>query len=321
MNQSKKRLVDDVMAPSRNDEYLLYQTLVGSWPLAEDFAVDTCFRERIKRYMLKAVREAKEKSSWANPSANYEAAVGAFVDEVLVSGQDNPFLSSVKAFSRDVARAGMFSSLSQTLLKLTCPGVPDLYQGTELWDLSLVDPDNRRPVDYSRRAEILNEMETWPESGEGLTSCVRHLVSHMSDGRIKMYLTWKILNLRKQNPKLFQDGDYLPLQISGSNSKHFVAFARRFEGDELIIVVPRLSAKLFAGQAPNPSDIWKDTRVELRGRELANENDDRSYRNVFTAKALAPMSSGQRGFLPAAALFELFPVAALISEPMTTNVR
>jgi (1->4)-alpha-D-glucan 1-alpha-D-glucosylmutase len=316
LNQSKKRLVDDVLAPSRNDEYLLYQTLVGSWPLEGEVLPDESFRERIKQYMLKAVREAKEKSSWANPNANYESAVVAFVDEVLAPSQDNTFVAGLAAFSGDVARIGMLNSMSQTLLKLTCPGVPDLYQGTELWDLSLVDPDNRRPVDYSRRGEILKEMQTWPKAGEGLIACVRDLVNHMGDGRIKMYLTWRALNLRKENPKLFTDGDYVPLGIQGPKTRHLVAFARSLEDRQLIVVVPRLSANLLDAQRglPAGSYLWGDTRVEVGREESAKASRNRTYRNIFTAKTLDAKSSGQEGSLPASALFEDFPVAALISE-------
>jgi (1->4)-alpha-D-glucan 1-alpha-D-glucosylmutase len=316
LNQSKKRLVDDVLAPSRNDEYLLYQTLIGSWPVEEGVLPDASFRERIKQYMLKAVREAKEKSSWANPNTNYEAAVIAFVDEVLASAHDNAFVASVAAFSSDVARIGMLNSISQTLLKLSCPGVPDLYQGTELWDLSLVDPDNRRPVDYSRRAEILKEMQTWPKAGEGLIACVRDLVNHMSDGRIKMYLTWRALNLRKENPKLFTDGDYVPLDIQGSKARHLVAFARSVDGQKLIVVVPRLCANLLDAQhgLPAGSYLWGDTRVEVGRGGFANDGAETTYRNVFTGKAFHTGSSGQGGSLLGSALFEDFPVAALISE-------
>ena len=316
LNQSKKRLVDDVLAPSRNDEYLLYQTLIGSWPFEEGVLLDASFRERIKQYMLKAVREAKEKSNWANPNTKYEAAVIAFVDEVLASVQDNAFVAGLAAFSSDVARVGMLNSLSQTLLKLTCPGVPDLYQGTELWDLSLVDPDNRRPVDYSRRADILKEMQTWPKAGEALIACVRDLVNHMSDGRIKMYLTWKALNLRKENPKLFMVGDFVPLNVQGPKAKHLVAFMRSWEHEELIVVVPRLCANLLDSHRgfPAGSDLWGDTGVEVAREDRANASRTGTYRNIFTAKTLDPKTSGQDGSLQASALFEDFPVAALIWE-------
>ncbi len=157
-NLDKKTLVNDVMAPSRNDEYLLYQTLVGAWPFGGSSHVEDSFSERIKQYMLKAVREAKEKSSWANPNAEYEAAVTGFVEGILQDTNEE-FLKPFVAFQQKISRIGILNSLSQTLLKLTCPGVPDVYQGTEIWDLSLVDPDNRREVDYSQRREMLEEME------------------------------------------------------------------------------------------------------------------------------------------------------------------
>jgi (1->4)-alpha-D-glucan 1-alpha-D-glucosylmutase len=312
LNHGKRRLVDDVLAPSRNDEYLLYQTLVGAWPFDGDQAGDSCFRDRIKQYMLKAVREAKEKSSWANPNANYESAVTAFVDEMLTaSGGENEFLNSFAAFQQSIARVGMLNSLSQTLLKLTCPGVPDLYQGTELWDLSLVDPDNRRPVDYSRRARILKEMEDWPTSPESLKAHLLDLTSHMSDGRIKMYLTWKTLNLRKQRPELFLRGDYLSLKVQGPKAEHLLAFSRRCEGTELVVAVPRLCAKLADGEGvfPAAQDWWKDTRVELNPH-----NGRRTWRNVFTTARPSPDNFEQKELFQAAALFADFPVAIVVAE-------
>ena len=307
LNHGKKRLVDDVLAPSRNDEYLLYQTLVGAWPLEEKLATDSCFRNRIKAYMLKAVREAKEKSSWANPNTSYETAVTAFVDEILCPGEgDNEFVKSFAAFSRSTARVGMFNSLSQTLLKLTCPGVPDIYQGNELWDLSLVDPDNRRPVDYSKRRKVLQEMQTWPESAEHLKPYVRELTSHMSDGRIKMYLTWKALNLRKRRPELFLKGNYLSLNVQGPKAKHLLAFTRRYGNSELIVAVPRLCAKLFSGDGESSviQDWWKETYVEL-----LPSPERRTYRNVFTGEQVILESSGQASRLQANVLFADFPLA------------
>ncbi len=307
LNYGKKRLVDDVLAPSRNDEYLLYQTLVGAWPLEEKLATDSYFRNRIKAYMLKAVREAKEKSSWANPNTNYETAVTAFVDEILCPGEgDNEFVKSFAAFSRSTARVGMFNSLSQTLLKLTCPGVPDIYQGNELWDLSLVDPDNRRPVDYSKRRKILQEMQKWPESAEHLKLHVRELISHMSDGRIKMYLTWKALTLRKQRPELFLKGNYLSLNVQGPKAKHLLAFTRRYGDSELIVAVPRLCAKLFSadGESSVTQDWWKETYIEL-----PPSAERRTYHNVFTGEQVNLEPSGHASRLQANVLFEAFPLA------------
>lgn len=308
LNRPKKRLVDDVLAPSRNDEYLLYQTLIGAWPFEADYAATNEFRQRIKQYMLKAVREAKEKSSWANPNAEYESAVTEFVDAILSPAETDEFVSSFARFNQFTAQAGMLNGLAQTLLKLTCPGVPDLYQGTELWDLSLVDPDNRRAVDYSRRTQILKEMEKWPQSGDELKTCVRDLTADMSDGRIKAYLTWKTLNLRKQVPGVFLQGEYRPLKILGTKAMHLLAFKRCHKENELIVVVPRLCAKIIGNDNPQISrDWWKDTQVEI-GANIGKN----IYRNIFTGELQEGQDFQQKTVLPAAPLFANFPVALLL---------
>jgi (1->4)-alpha-D-glucan 1-alpha-D-glucosylmutase len=315
LNRDKKQLVDDVLAPSRNDEYLLYQTLVGGWPFKPELATHSCFRDRIKAYMLKAVREAKEKSSWANPNTSYETAVTTFVDAILSPREGgNDFMESFADFSHSTTRAGMFNSLSQTLLKLTCPGVPDIYQGNELWDLSLVDPDNRRAVDYSTRLKILQEMQKWPQSAERLKPHVRELINHMSDGRIKMYLTWKALCLRKQYPELFLRGNYRSLNVQGPKAKHLLAFTRWDEKRELIVAVPRLCSKLFNGNGESSAiqDWWKETRLEL-----PPSAERRTYRNVFTGEQINLEPSGQASHLPANALFTEFPLALLYSTSRT----
>ncbi len=315
LNRDKKRLVDDVLAPSRNDEYLLYQTLVGAWPFESELATHSCFHDRVKAYMLKAVREAKEKSSWANPNTSYETAVTAFVDAILCPGEgSNGFVKSFTDFSQSTSRVGMFNSLSQTLLKLTCPGVPDIYQGNELWDLSLVDPDNRRPVDYSTRLNILHEMQKWPESAEHLKTHVRELINHMSDGRIKMYVTWKALCLRKQYPELFLRGNYRSLNVQGPKAKHLLAFTRGYEKSELIVAVPRLCSKLFSGNGESSAiqDWWKETILELPPSAAR-----RTYRNVFTGEQINLEPSGQASHLPADALFAEFPLALLYGTSRT----
>lgn len=311
LNRDKKRLVDDVLAPSRNDEYLLYQTLVGAWAFEGDLSVNDRFRDRIKAYMLKAVREAKEKSSWANPNTNYETAVTGFVDEILGPEPGNDFPPSFAAFVTSISRVGMLNSLSQTLLKLTCPGVPDLYQGTELWDLSLVDPDNRRLVEYSRRQKILQELERWPDSAASLKPCLQDLITHMSDGRIKMYLTWKALNLRKQQPELFLKGSYLPLSVQGPKAKHLLAFIRRYEGRELIVAVPRLCAKLSGadGGLSEMRDWWGETCVEVPPCDT-----ERTYRNVLTAEQIVLEPSGRATALQAGGLLANFPLALFVTR-------
>src|SRR5690606_37308084 len=209
-------------APSYNDEYLLYQTLIGAWPLEEmDETAFGVFRQRIEDYMLKAVKEAKVHTSWINPNREYEEAVRQFVQGVLSGRDRNLFLADFVPFQRRVARCGMFNSLSQTLLKCASPGVPDIYQGNELWVFSLVDPDNRRPVDYAHRRRMLQELMAFvsvPAAEQAAR--VRSLLDGMEDGRPKLYLTWKALMLRRTLPEVFQHGEYLPLTAIGPREDH-----------------------------------------------------------------------------------------------------
>ncbi len=310
LNKNKKRVIADAEAPSRNDEYLLYQTLIGAWPQDPAHAKDPAFSERIRQYMLKAVREAKEKTSWSNPNVAYEEAVDAFVAAILTPGPSNQFLEDFLPLQQYVARVGLFNSLSQTLIKLTAPGVPDIYQGNEFWDFSLVDPDNRRPVDYMNRRHILEELQLF-----GLQSCaclksrVRQLSENMSDGRVKMYLTWKTLLLRKQYPSLFQEGEYVPLIVHGAYARHIIAFARRHGDAAAVVVVPRLCAQLLKDAAASPADpaMWKDTRVEINpgGNSVA-------CRNAFTLETVMPEKSQAPACLSVSRLFEDFPAAVLI---------
>ncbi len=317
MNTDKKRMVDGSEAPSRNDEYLLYQTLIGTWPsrTTEGTGPGTEFRDRINQYMLKAIREAKQRTSWANPNADYEAAVAGFVKAILSPTSAEPFLESFVPFQRYVARLGGFNSLSQVLIKLTAPGVPDIYQGNELWDLSLVDPDNRRAVDYTRRQRCLTEMLEGVNPPERITALARELANGLengdNDGRIKFYLTWKTLNLRKQHASLFQHGDYLPLTVLGAKANHLVAFARRQGSSAAIVAVPRMCARLLVNGAISPaqSGLWEDTRVELPP-DLAKSK----YRNALTAELLLPERAAGSGFLRASSLLGNFPVVLLTLE-------
>jgi len=314
MNADKKRMVDGSEAPSRNDEYLLYQTLIGTWPPQETTA-DPKFCDRINQYMLKAVREAKQRTSWANPNLEYEAAVAGFVKAVLSSGGAKSFLEDFVPFQRYVARLGRFNSLSQILIKLTSPGVPDIYQGNELWDFSLVDPDNRRAVDYARRQRCLKKMLEGAESCDRVKALARELTDSLgnddNDGLTKFYLTWKTLNLRKQHATLFQQGDYLPLAVLGAKANHLVAFARREGSSAAIVAVPRMCARLLVNGATSPaqSGLWEDTRIELPP-ELSKSR----YRNALTAELLRPEKAGDSGFLRASFLLGNFPVALLTIE-------
>lgn len=286
INQIGSRIVDGKPAPSGNDEYLLYQTLVGIWPLEEvDNTAQAGLGERVEGYMLKAVREAKVYSSWINPNTEYEAAVSGFVRALVAAGGDNRFLADFLPFQRRIARLGMLNSLSQVLLKLTAPGVPDIYQGNELWDFSLVDPDNRRLVDYERRRAMLAELQdTFSVDAEQTAERARGLLATMEDSRIKLYITWKTLALRRQNEALFRQGEYLPLKVEGERAEHLCAYARHLDGDTVIVIAPRWFAALSEnGQGwPLRPHAWKNTWIELPV-PLAGA----AWRNLFTGESFA----------------------------------
>ena len=313
LNRSRKRWVDGKPAPHRNDEYLLYQTLVGAWP-AEPMNGDDWqkFTDRIEQYMLKAVREAKEHTSWENPNSEYEAAMSQFVRAILDRGRKNRFLGNFAEFHERVSRVGMFNSLSQVLLKLMSPGVADIYQGNELWNYSLVDPDNRRPVDYGRRQKIFRELRRAAQAAPGnLASFASGLLDGMEDGRIKLYATWKAMCFRKQHAELFQAGAYIPLAVGGHKAEHVCAFARERAGLVAIIAVPRLCAMLLADRKDRPTgvEVWGDTRIEL-----PPEIRKASYRNVFTGEEIAADEYGQGARLALASVLGNFPVGLVYSE-------
>jgi (1->4)-alpha-D-glucan 1-alpha-D-glucosylmutase len=301
-NRSKKRMIEGQLIPSRNDEYLFYQTLAGAWPLGTlDNDQWARFSERIEQYMLKAIREAKEVTSWANPNPDYEAATLNFVGAVLHRGARNRFIGHFSAFQELVSRLGMMNSLSQTLLKLTSPGVPDIYQGNEIWDFSLVDPDNRRPVEYARRRELLESLRG---KGSDRPQLCRELMDTIEDGRVKLYLTWKTLCFRGSNRELFCEGTYLALQVRGEHADRVCAFARVRGRQAVVIVAPRLWAALLAeADYRYESEIWKDTRVELPAISSA-------WRNALTGEA--NFGSGDEVYL--SAVLKNFPVALLAAD-------
>ncbi|HLW36526.1 MAG TPA: hypothetical protein VKS98_12785, partial [Chthoniobacterales bacterium] len=235
--------------------YLLYQTLLGTWPMSNEGAplrtVGPDYIERIQNYMTKALNEAKLNTSWIRPNEEWLSAMRDFVAKILDPAPRNKFLPLFLPVANDIARLGAINSLAQTVLKLTSPGVPDIYQGNEIWDFSLVDPDNRRPVDYKVRAEMLSCLSSkTPEQ----------LVQNWPDGRIKMFVTQRALQFRGEHADLFQNGDYLPLQAKGPFSECVIAFARRLDRRSVVVIVPRLSSRVGF---PPIGDRWKDTAIEL----------------------------------------------------------
>jgi (1->4)-alpha-D-glucan 1-alpha-D-glucosylmutase len=253
----------DMLDPA--DEYMLYQTLAGAWPL--DLAVEQAagwetFGERIKAWWIKALREAKLRTSWAQPNEAYEDGARIFLERILDGALSKRFLKSIFSFVQEIGIRGAVNSLSQTTLKYTLPGVPDLYQGAEFWDFSLVDPDNRRPVDFTERSRNL-------ESSEPMET----LVPRWRDGRVKQALIQALLNLRRRHPDLFETGDYEPISVHGLRAGNVVAFARRVAGKALYIVVAvRVADCLRTSNSLSPAGgWWKDTFLELdrdRGGEV-----------------------------------------------------
>lgn len=300
MNREVKREVRGQPAPSKNREYFLYQTLVGAFPF--DGQVSGEFIHRIKDYMIKAAREAKIHTFWLDPSEEYEAALLDFVETILRPSPDNAFLSDFAEFHKKIAHLGVFNSLSQVLLKLTAPGVPDFYQGTELWDLNLVDPDNRRAVDYRLRADYLNEITERERAG--LPSLASELLSTLADGRVKMFTIYKALKARSDNRELFERGDYVGLKIDGAASGHAIASARRLGKRWAITIAPRLLASLIKPrELPLGRRVWQDASLALP------EDAPATMRNVFTDQVLETKNG-----VPVAEALSQFPLAILIGE-------
>ena len=262
--------------------------------------------------MLKAVREAKLNSSWVNPHPDYEEALSGFVAGPARRPEQEPSsCNDFLPFQRRVARFGMLNSLSQVLLKLTSPGVPDLYQGSELWDFSLVDPDNRRPVDYERRRSLLSEVQALGQlPAEECAARVTGLLEHMEDGRIKLYVTWRALQLRRERAALFRDGAYLSLLADGARAEHVVAYARRAQREEVVVCVPRLYVALLGARQTYRPD-WGDTSVDLP------VGASQRYRNVLTGELIEVGQGAGRGQLRLAEICARFPLALLVPEPLS----
>ena len=272
-NRRWKKTVNEAEAPDSNEEYLLYQTLLGTWPVGNDGVpeqkVGGEYIERIQAYMTKALNEAKLNTSWIQPNEEWLAATRDFVARILDPTPKNKFLPIFLPVAETIGRLGAINSLAQTLLKLTSPGVPDIYQGNEIWDFSLVDPDNRRPVDYKVRAEMLSCLST--KSPEDL-------LRNWPDGRIKMFLTQQTLRFRNEHVDLFRSGNYLPLPATGAFADCCIAFARQLNGQWIIAVAPRLSSRVGF---PPIGGRWKDTAVELP-ENLSLER----VREMFTGRDL-----------------------------------
>jgi len=325
LNRAERRQVDEALVPDANEEYLLYQTLLGAWPgtpANEDngpngAGMPAGFVDRMSAYMIKAIKEAKLHTSWINTNDAYERAVDSFVRAVLNPARDNPFLAEVAALQRSLARAGTLASLSQLLLKITAPGVPDFYQGTELWNLTLVDPDNRGPVDYGERRARLEEIQRLDEGDRRgfIRAQLEALATAAPNaGALKMFVMRAALRFRRARRTIFERGAYLPLAPHGARQRHVIAFARQVpEGGSAVVVAGRFFVDLggnatSGGEARPPvgPDVWGETSIALceplpRGR----------YREVLSDRTI---EADRQGRLPLGELFADLPLALL--EPM-----
>ncbi|MFB3765070.1 MAG: malto-oligosyltrehalose synthase [Methanotrichaceae archaeon] len=281
--------------PDRNDEYFLYQSLIGAIP----FASEPDFRDRIKNYLVKAVREAKTHSGWAMPDTSYEAAFISFLDAVLDS---DGFIKSFMPFQRRIAYYGILNSLAQTLIKITAPGIPDFYQGTEIWDLSFVDPDNRRPVNFGRRISHLREI--MEREKKDLVGLIEDLIAKKEDGRIKLFLIHRALKSRNNETELFSKGSYIRLNVQGCYKENAVAFARRHKNSWAITIAPRLTTALVKeGEMPLGRRIWSDTSI------IINNDMPVSWINVITDQSFNAKEEMYIGDV-----LDSFPVALLLGR-------
>lgn len=293
-NIAFKRDADGLLAPDRNEEYLLYQTVLGALPFegpgGDEHAV---WVERLVAYMLKATKEAKVHTSWINAAPDYDAALERFVRDALAA--DSPMWSALADIAGKVAFHGAFSSLSQTLLQLTSPGVPDIYQGNESWDFSLVDPDNRRPVDYQSLRQRLNDVREHRQ----VQGYARGLVDSYEDGRIKTLVVHAALDVRRRHPDVFGVASkYVPLDTVGEQERHVVAFSRESASSQIVAVAPRLTARLASGHRKAPlAELWTNTNVHV---------PQGSWRDVFTLD-----EHQSNGTLSMTRLLAHFPVALL----------
>ncbi len=325
INRAAHVIVDSQPAPDRNDEQHAYQALLAIWPAGHPHGtpVPPDLIARLGGYMLKAVREAKLHTSWVNPNLAYEAAMATFLERTLAGDHASEFLAAFGTFADRVAELGAINSLAQLVLKLASPGIPDFYQGTELWDLSLVDPDNRRAVDFGVRRQALASLASLFETGAGSPGhpgpsivpdeCLSRLLTNWSDGAIKLFVTAVGLRLRRARPDLFLRGSYSPVAAVGWHAEHVVAFARQHEDAMIIAAVPRLPATLEPPEGPPLlRGRWRDTRLRLPA-----DAQGREFRNVMTGDIVKGFFTTGEHWLPVGRIFERFPVALLVAQPST----
>jgi (1->4)-alpha-D-glucan 1-alpha-D-glucosylmutase len=306
----KRTLEDGRTAPDHNEEYLLYQTILGAWPWQMESRQDReHYVERLKQYASKALSEAKVNLSWINPDPEYVAAVHAFLDSILMpsaKGKENPFVASLETLLPQLRLFGAVNSLAQVVLKIASPGVPDFYQGSELWELTLVDPDNRRPVDYDVRARNLQALLELADK-EGAGAVCREVLDKLADGRVKLWTMHRALALRREEHALFRRGEYVALEVSGERREDVIAFLRRDQatGRSVVAVLPRFACTLMRGKVQLPlGEAWGKDQL------LLPVTPGTRYRNVFTDETVTVAEDG----VALSTVFATYPVGLFVSE-------
>jgi (1->4)-alpha-D-glucan 1-alpha-D-glucosylmutase len=280
---------------------------VGGWPPG-GLAAAPDFRARFSAYVAKAIAEAKLHTSWINPDTVYEDTVAAFVDALLDERRSQAFLDSLAGFVSQIEAAGIYNSLVQVLLKVTAPGVPDVYGGCELWDFAFADPDNRRPVDFARRIATLADVRRRAEVDARATA--RELLAHPEDGAIKALVLHRALVTRGARRAAFEGSDYLPCTPRGTLARHVIAFARGEPGRRVVTVAGRLFATLTEGRRAPVGDVWRDTTVELAAAPTPTR-----YREALTNRPVVPTRRAGAPALALADLFDTLPLALVVEEP------
>ena len=304
LNQQYKRQVRGQAAPDSNEEYYLYQTLIGVWPLPQENSESLL--NRIKDHLIKATREAMVHTRWTRPNEQHEEALQKFVEAVL-SENNREFLDDFRQFQKRVAQFGMINGLSQTLLKITVPGVPDFYQGSELWDLRMVDPDNRGVIDFATRRTALEALANADNNDAGCAVC--GLLDQWHDGRVKLYLIWKSIRFRRDHEDLFREGEFIPLKAEGARAKHVTAFLRRRESSWALIAIPKWLSQLASDDSRGTKEFdWQDTKLVLPA------DAPREWNSVITKKKLSLKNEEGGSTVRLQDLFREFPVAFNYSQ-------
>ena len=300
-NRAKKRVVNGTPVPTPNEEILLYQTMIGAWPVVSEEVAN--FPDRLQHYMIKATREAMVHTKWTVPNEKHEKALLDFVASIMKASRDNEFLRDFLRFQKEIAYYGALNGLAQVLIKIAFPGVPDFYQGSELWDLRLVDPDNRGPVDFAARLRMISRLCTHPEGPEASR---KDMLANWEDARIKMFVIRNALGVRMANPALFANGDYVPLETVGNRSNNVFAFARHLKSAWALVAVPRFNTELTVyGRPPVGNEVWGQTSI------LLPKNAPQEWTNVYTGEELIAVKSRRESPLYLGDVLKHFPVALL----------